>query len=911
MNIQIINSGKNSVKDDYVLLTIIISNNHTEESLNYTLKSISIAAPDKLSINIKILNFNDNTPGSDKILKDYNVVFENVLGKTLAVALSEEVEKLSGDYVLFANSGDIFTKGFFNVIKKYTEKAYTNIIKVKNVSTDYELLENEIKNAKVNCKKADIEKINLTFSPESVPLETDGVLFSVPALKKAGVNSEFKYDALKDAMYRILNKVGKFTSINNELIISPYPLTSNRVNFPGMHDKYWYFNSLEQFVLPMVKKYREGNSTKTFIQYVALNELRWRYIYNCNSDNKHIVDKEWERFYSLCRDILSEIDNNVIFNLQNSSNFNMLRGLCLALFNTKYGGRPESTYIFDKKNIIRTYDDIALMRANALRVILEILEYNNDSLLIEASVDDFMDMSNCELICFLNNREVEIIPTYRYAHTKFFGISTNRRYTFKFEITEDMLSESSDDVLNFYISYNGFLVSIPYITRRYTSKISSGIPYSYWKFGNKNRAIYFNNKNTDLVFTRISGFRRFFREVRMIVSMTYGPQRSYRMFLTRICYWLTRPYFKNKRIWLTYDKLYKGGDCGEYFYKYMITQKDKIKPAYVINKDCDDAKRLKAEGFKPLYFGTMKNKLYYLNADVIFATHGGVHSFNGITNAQAKYVSDLINADVVCIQHGLSVQQLAQELNRVYNNTKRYYCASKYEIKNLEHPIYGYEDKSILKLTGIPRYDGLVSNDKKQILITPTWRAYISMPPVMGQARPYYPEFKNTNYYKIYCNLLTDEKLINTARKCGYKLIYLLHPIISAQIVDYPDIDGIEIIPATSVNYEKILTESSLMLTDYSGVQFDFAYMRKPVVYYHPPKLPPHYKEGGFFYDSMGFGEICTEHEEIVDCLCEYMENNCELKPFYRKRADDFFAYSDLNSCKRIYDDMIEYKKLK
>ena len=266
---------------------------------------------------------------------------------------------------------------------------------------------------------------------------------------------------------------------------------------------------------------------------------------------------------------------------------------------------------------------------------------------------------------------------------------------------------------------------------------------------------------------------------------------------------------------------------------------------------------------------------------------------------------------MTCIQHGLSVQQLAQELNQVYNNTKRYYCASKYEIKNLEHPIYGYEDKSVLRLTGIPRYDGLINNDKRQILITPTWRAYISMPPVMGQSRPYFPGFKETNYYKIYYNLLTDERLIQTARKTGYKLIYLLHPIISAQIVDYPNIENVEIIPASTANYEKILTESSLMLTDYSGVQFDFAYMRKPVVYYHPPKLPPHYKEGGFFYDSMGFGEICTEHDEMVNCLCEYMENDCKVKPFYLERQDDFFAYSDHNSCKRIYDDMIDYQKNK
>ena len=101
------------------------------------------------------------------------------------------------------------------------------------------------------------------------------------------------------------------------------------------------------------------------------------------------------------------------------------------------------------------------------------------------------------------------------------------------------------------------------------------------------------------------------------------------------------------------------------------------------------------------------------------------------------------------------------------------------------------------------------------------------------------------------------------------------------------------------------------MVTDYSGVQFDFAYMRKPIVYYHPTQLPPHYEDGGFFYDTMGFGEIEACEDTLVDTLCEYMEQNCVMKDSYRKRADDFFAYSDQESCKRIFDDLYQFSKRK
>ena len=80
---------------------------------------------------------------------------------------------------------------------------------------------------------------------------------------------------------------------------------------------------------------------------------------------------------------------------------------------------------------------------------------------------------------------------------------------------------------------------------------------------------------------------------------------------------------------------------------------------------------------------------------------------------------------------------------------------------------------------------------------------------------------------------------------------------------DYTPDPYVEVISSVGdMSYEKILTESSLMVTDYSGVQFDFAYMRKCLIYYHPDQLPPHYDEGGLIYSTMGFGPICTNHEQ-------------------------------------------------
>lgn len=220
-------------------------------------------------------------------------------------------------------------------------------------------------------------------------------------------------------------------------------------------------------------------------------------------------------------------------------------------------------------------------------------------------------------------------------------------------------------------------------------------------------------------------------------------------------------------------------------------------------------------------------------------------------------------------------------------------------------------DQSSLKLTGLARYDGLKNKDKRQILITPTWRRSIANSNVAHFKKRHNDYFKNSDYFSIYNRLINDEKLIETAKKCGYKLIYLLHPAASAQLEDFDRNDYVELIPAAGdVNYEKILTESSLMITDYSGVQFDFAYMRKPILYYHPAELPPHYDEStAYVYERDAFGPLIDNHEEMVRQLCDYMKRHCRMKQEYVERADRFFTYSDDKNCERIYNTIIDFMK--
>ena len=83
--------------------------------------------------------------------------------------------------------------------------------------------------------------------------------------------------------------------------------------------------------------------------------------------------------------------------------------------------------------------------------------------------------------------------------------------------------------------------------------------------------------------------------------------------------------------------------------------------------------------------------------------------------------------------------------------------------------------------------------------------------------------------------------------------------------------------------------------------------MRKPIVYFHPEELPPHYNNGSIDYEKDGFGPITKNIDSLVEELCNLMKNECKNTKEYIKRANKFFTYDDHNNSKRIIEEVEKY----
>lgn len=835
--------------------------------------------------------------------------------------LQQALQHMTDAEIIHADE-DNFAENFNRILRENNEGALLTVDEGDNFASDYveklcyALEESDA--AYVSGSKrfiwmdktVDNKLLMSKKKPEMMPY-TDilaGTLVDIKKAKNFSLQERLGCEMEADFLVRLAMR---YAVEVQELLNYEYsqPDASQFQCYQGVYFREWYFESMSDFLIPLLVDAEKMNGKiPLFVQYYAMFVIQCRFDANSNNRNKHVIaEDEIPEYLKLLRSVLLYLDDAVIMNLHDCNYYSKNYQFNRMFLRIKYDvPQLDEQYLCERTTLCIIYKENVIYLLNKMRVNILFMNYVDGRLEIDASVPDHFSREKVSYYFRLNGVRYDVVFNEGYSLTKYFGTSAYKRFSFHSSIPLNTTGEHQE--LQFFVQYGNkeYVVLTEY--KSHTSRLSNDPPSSYWHFSN-----FIATRNSSTIMIDPYNRRAMTKlELKIWKEMlSKRTKHALMMFLVRLGYVLTRPYFKRKKIWMFYDKIYKGGDSSEYLYKYAMQKNDGIKKYYLLDKNAVDYKRMKREGYHPLKRSSIMHRLVFLNADMMIVSNSTVFAFNDFHMQNSKYVRGITDFHVVCVQHGLSVQKIALAQQRLRDNTRLYFCASKYEIENLSKPVYNYNGYDALKLTGVPRYDGLVDRNQKQILISPTWRmqSALLVSKNEGVARDYNPNFKETEYFKVYNSLINDERLIQAAKKYGYKIAYVLHPIVSPQADDFDRNDYVEIIPSTGdMSYEKLFCESSLMVTDYSGVQFDFAYLRKPLIYHHHRDLEAHYEEGTFHYDTMAFGEITHDNDELIDLLIDYMQHDCVMKEKYRKRADDFFAFSDNNNCQRIYDVMIDYQ---
>ncbi|MCR5793454.1 MAG: CDP-glycerol glycerophosphotransferase family protein [Lachnospiraceae bacterium] len=782
-------------------------------------------------------------------------------------------------------------------------------------------LMDEMADRTCNVEYENVRYIALKDDVSCIPLYFSGTVVKTEFARKYSCNMDLPYDAEKDILLRMLLDSPYVIYVGNLKYKYKVPKDMHFKLFAGVYDLEWYMDSAKDYMIPFLEEVNERfGETPLFVQYAVMYYIICRFAANINNRNRHVIEGDEMRkdYFALVSRILSFVDDTTIFKTD-LPRYTRAMGSPderLMFAKIKYNTPELDTKLaYDVESVNLQFNNVLVQSTLRMICNIALIDYKDGKWEIDGSINRLFGTEDFKYYMKINGKRYPIEINEKYSLKKVFGEPFTKRITFHVAVPIDPKKKKQS--VTFVAVHKCREYPFDFRFASHTSRLSLYPRYNYWRF-DKYIAYYVPdelNRCGELVIRKARFLHTALREALVEGQMFMSRKEDIRAIIPlRMIHFLTNWYYKRKNIWVFYDKLYKGGDSSSYLYKYAKKQKDHIRKYYLLDKDCPDYKRMRKEGFRPVKRGTLKHKMLFLRAKMMIVSNSTVFAFNDYPLRLSNHIRGLTDFDVVCVQHGMSIQKIAIAQNRLRDNTKLYYCASKYEIENLSKPVYDYEGYDALRLTGVPRYDGLVDRAKKQILISPTWRMQSAMYIMSneGVERDYNPNFKETTYYKVFNSLINDERLLNAAKEYGYRLAYVLHPIVSPQAKDFDHNDYVDIIPSTGdMSYEDLFCESSLMVSDYSGVQFDFAYMRKPVVYLHHKDIPTHYEEGTFHYDTMAFGEICHTNDELIDVLIDYMKNGCVMKDEYRRRADDFFYFDDHNNCKRIYEDMIEYQKKK
>jgi len=365
-------------------------------------------------------------------------------------------------------------------------------------------------------------------------------------------------------------------------------------------------------------------------------------------------------------------------------------------------------------------------------------------------------------------------------------------------------------------------------------------------------------------------------------------------------------------IWVFMDRPDCADDNAAVLFKYVQRFKF-IESYFVIAESSKDYENMKQYGtVVPLY--SERHYQLALTADYVISSQ-----CNGVVEnpfwEDAEMFRDLYHRPkMIFLQHGVIKDDMSLTLNRFHTNFTGFVTSTEAEYESILRYPYHYTEKEVW-LTGLARFDELYQAEGKYILIMPSWRGGLmkqvwdeSFRNMRWEAKE---GFEHSEFYRRYTSFLADRKIAAACKEKGCRMAFMVHPLMRPYVEKMTQGTDCELWNS-NVPYRDAFARGCILVTDYSSVAFDFAYLKKPIVYYQFDSetfWETHtYRQGYFDYERDGFGEVCREESELAEVLIRYLENGCVPEKKYRKRMEELYPYS-YGACERIYRKIVKSQR--
>ncbi len=875
--------------------SVIIPVYKVEEYLAETIESV-IHQTLNFEKYIQIILVNDGSPDNSediclKYVEKYpdNIIYVKQKNAGVSAARNNGLNYCEGEYINFLDSDD---KWELDVFEK-ANKMFRKHPEIDMIGVRQQFFEALNTYPSLDFKFNRDKIIDIFNDYDHIQLSVTSGFIRADAIEDIRFDTKVKYSEDAKFIFEILFKKEKLGIISSSVHLYRKRFAETSAIQTKGKDNDWYLVTPERcykYVYDLsIKKY---GYIIPYVQYYIMYDYQYRMKESIPDNiNQEVISK----YMKITTELLKEIDDEVILKQRN-----IFSEYKFEVFKIKYGEKviEKLKYINHKIYLNGMY----LCDLESEHILtLGTMEITKNNIEISGVVNLLLPKELYKINLVINGTEkipLEINDSNLYPRRVFNELFLTNK-TFKIKFSKKNVKRFYFELVynKHYVTKLNFKVCKCFkISKNSAGYLKGGQIYFYKKRGIN---VVPNNKENRVKYIKSYYLKRKFNDIKNIkIALTYNLFR------------IAKKINKNK-IWIFSDRPYAAGDNGLAMFKYVNKIKpENVKTYFVLNKNSKDYKCVKKIG-NVLKFNSLKYKILFLISDKIISSHFD----EWVTNPFGKDLDiyrSLFKFDYIFLQHGVTKDDLSPWLNAYQKDINLFISSSQQEYKSLLEDKYGYGN-DIIKLTGMPRYDYLKNDAKKLIAIMPTWRLTVAGRPNDEKGeRLYNPSFKHSKYFKFYNDLINDSELIESMKKRGYKGIFVVHPSHLSNAKDFIGNDIIEVVSGVA-DYSDIFSQASLLISDYSSVPFDFAYLNKPVLYTQFDKddfFSSHtYKEGYFSYEKDGLGPVVYNYEDTKKKMIEYINNNCKIEEKYKKRIDKFYKYNDKNNCERVYKEIINMKK--
>lgn len=841
--------------------------------------------------NIQLILVNDGSPdNSEEICLKYkdkypnNVVYVKKENGGVSSARNEGMKYIEGKYVHFLDSDDAYGKTGYK--KAYTMLESDPSIDVCSLRIKFFDSINSYHYLDYKFAKGD-RVVDLSKEPNNPVLHISSAVIRSEVAKANKFDSKIKMGEDFKYLAEIIMKKAKLGLIASENYYyrrrkdesSAVQTSKSKRDYYLVTPKYVY-----EHLLTLSKKYPKAHK---WMQYCIVSDMRFRLIkvnFSClNKEEEEEYKNEIRKIYHMC-------DDEVITTQFEKDSFVSCKYRALEY---KYNKPIYSDIKIDDK-YVKLYGK-KILPLEELIVKLSVFEIKGHKLNITACFDIFLN-NNYDMYIKEGNNYHKFRKLMKKEPINNLYSQNGDYYKSYFDIEFDLSNVKSFE-LCIKINNKYYVLKPLY---QYFSKFNN-LPHCYYS---RNGFTITHKQNTFFVNEKVHfKFVKYLKDILLI-------KKDILVFGMLVIYKLTYPFVKHNN-WILSDRFDVAGDNGEFFFKYLRQNLKKKNIYFGLKKKSKDANKMKNVG-KILYFNTVNYFIKYLNSELVISSH--IDDFiRRPFGTRSTFINMFMHNKFVFLQHGVTKNDMSNWLCKPNKNIDILVCSSDIEYNEFLRDEYLY-DESVVKLTGMPRYDNLLSNDFKEenlIALMPTWRTSLCGPQIiLTQNREYNPDFKNSEYYKFYNGLVTDKRFVECLKRNKCKVLFCLHPAFVNQLKDFENTKYVEF--KTEVFYPDVFKRAKLMLTDYSSVAFDFGYTKKPIVYsqYDKDHLYQIHTvltdDGEFSYENDGFGKVTYNYEDALNEMIRIIDSGFKNDEKYIKRVNKFFKYHDDKNCERLYNEIVK-----